>query len=147
MPRERRWEPRRLIEAPNSAPVIASAAARLSPSTRCPYTSLVIANARMAEDLGDYMQWRALGEHQRGTGVPQLVRMLAVIRGYMKLARTCPYAVRNVQRGGLIRIRSGHQRCRQRWRRQPHGEGQRQGAGPCRGSAARRPWHAKHPGR
>ena len=74
-------------------------------------------------------------------------RRIAVIRGYMKLARTCPYAVRNVQRGSLIRIRSGHQRCRQPWRCQPHGEGQRQGAGPCRGSAARRPWHAKHPGR
>src|SRR5262249_16255950 len=64
-PWEPRWEPRRLIEAPNSAAVIDSAAARLSPSTRCPYTSLVIAMLawpRTLETTCSGVPWASISE-------------------------------------------------------------------------------------
>jgi len=39
----------------------------LSPSTKCPYTSLVIAMLAWPKHLGEDMKRCALGEQQRGT--------------------------------------------------------------------------------
>ena len=66
-PREPGWEPRHRGRAPNSTPVIDSVAARLPPSTKCPYTSLVIAMLAWPKHLGEDMKRCALGERQQGT--------------------------------------------------------------------------------
>jgi hypothetical protein len=61
-------------QPPNRARVIDSAAARLSPSSRCPYTSLVMAMLACPR-LRRQRAAACPGPHQRGTRVAQLVRM------------------------------------------------------------------------
>ena len=66
-----------------------SAAARLSPSTRCPVDILRYRDAGMTENLGHHVQRRALSQHQRCTGVPQLVRMPMTQPGRLAQPREC----------------------------------------------------------
>jgi hypothetical protein len=54
---------------------MSSAAARFCPSTRCPYTSLVMATLEWPSTSETTYRSVPLGQHQRGTGVPQLVQM------------------------------------------------------------------------
>ncbi len=68
-------EPRCRERMPNSGPFMDSAVPGLSPAGQVPADVLRYRDAGMAENLANEVQRRALGEHQGGGRVPQLVRM------------------------------------------------------------------------